>query len=93
MRSGPGAGFLGVILVVAALGSIPAVQAADEETPKEVIAAQLKRQGYACDRPESATRDKERSKPDSAVWVLKCESATYRVRLVPDMKANVEKID
>ena len=69
------------------------MQAAEEEPPKEVIAAQLKRQGYACDRPETATRDKERSKPDSAVWVLKCESATYRVRLVPDMKADVEKIE
>lgn len=69
------------------------MQAAEEETPKEVIAAQLKHQGYACDRPASATRNKERSKPDSAVWALKCESATYRVRLVPDMKADVEKID
>jgi hypothetical protein len=70
-----------------------AAEAAENEVPKEIIATQIKRQGYACDRPEKAERDLALSKPDSAVWVLKCESGTYRVRLVPDMAAHVERID
>jgi hypothetical protein len=27
------------------------------------------------------------------VWILQCESGSYRVRLIPDMAAKVEKID
>lgn len=69
------------------------VLAADEETPDKIIAAQIKRQGYACDRPEKAVRDRERSKPNAAVWVLTCESGRYRVRLVPDMAAHVERLE
>ena len=67
--------------------------AADDEAPKEIIASQIKRQGYACDHPKEAKRDTAFSKPDSAVWLLECESGTYRVRLVPDMGAQVERID
>jgi hypothetical protein len=67
--------------------------AAEEEVAKDIIAIQIKRQGYACDRPEEAKRDAALSKPDSVVWLLKCESGTYRVRLVPDMQAHVERID
>jgi hypothetical protein len=66
--------------------------AGDAETPKDDIAAQIRAQGYACDQPQSATRDAEASKPDQAVWVLRCEGASYRVRLIPDMAAQVERI-
>lgn len=66
--------------------------AAEQENPKDIVAAQIRRQGYACDRPQSAVRDRERSKPDEAVWVLRCENASYRVRLIPDMAAHVERI-
>jgi hypothetical protein len=68
-------------------------QKAVEETPKEIIADQIRRQGFACGGPLSAERDHARSKPNQAVWVLKCEAATYRVRLTPDMAAHVERID
>ena len=64
-----------------------------EETPKEIIADQIRRQGYACGNPLSAERDLDRSKPDEAAWVLKCDNATYRVRLIPDMAAVVERVD
>jgi hypothetical protein len=57
----------------------------------EILAAQIRRQGYRCDGPLTAERDAERSKPDEAVWVLKCANATYRIRLVPDMAARVER--
>ena len=60
-----------------------------QETSKEIIADQIRSQGFTCDKPVSATRDPERSKPDEAVWILKCEKTTYRVRLIPDMAADV----
>jgi hypothetical protein len=64
---------------------------AAEEMPAEIIAAQIRDQGYACDKALSAKRDGERS--DDAVWILKCQNETYRVRLVPDMAARVERLD
>ncbi len=64
-----------------------------QETSKEVIADQIRSQGFTCDKPESAKRDPERSKPDEAVWILKCEKKTYRVRLIPDMAADVVPLD
>ena len=70
------------------LTTLPA-QAA-EEMPAEIIAGQ-RDQGYSCDKALSAERDGERS--DDAVWILKCQNATYRVRLVPDMAAHVERLD
>ncbi len=62
-----------------------------EEMPAEIIAAQIRDQGYPCAKALSAERDGERS--DDAVWILKCENAKYRVKLVPDMAAHVERLD
>jgi hypothetical protein len=67
--------------------------AEDVESPKDDIAAQIRAQGYACDQPQSATRDAQASKPDEEVWLLRCEGASYRVRLIPDMAARVELIN
>jgi len=64
-----------------------------EETPKEVIAAQIRDQGFSCDEPLSTKRDSKYSKPGEDAWILKCENATYRVRLISDMAADVERID
>ena len=69
------------------------VIAEDVESPKDDIAAQIRAQGYACDQPQSVTRDAQASKPDEEVWLLRCEGASYRVRLIPDMAARVERID
>ena len=64
-----------------------------EEISAEIIAVQVRDQGYACNKALSAERDEKLSKPDEAAWILKCENATYRVRLIPDMAAKVEKLD
>ena len=64
-----------------------------QDSPKNIIAAQIRDQGYKCDSPQSADQDMQASKPDEAVWIIRCEDATYRVRLVPDMAAAVERID
>jgi hypothetical protein len=44
-----------------------------------------------CGKALSTKRDGERS--DDGVWILNCENATYRVRLVPDTAAHVERLD
>jgi len=75
--------------VVVNLGSGVAVA----ETPKEIIAAQIRMQGFACDNPVSAERDRAASRPNETVWLLKCEDHSYRVRLVPDMAADVLLLD
>ena len=83
--------FILVLIAMAAGGDLSAAMA--QESPKNIIAAQIRDQGYKCDSPQSADQDIQASKPDEAVWVIHCEDATYRVRLVPDMAAAVERID
>jgi len=62
------------------------------ETPKDMLAAQIRSQGIACNRPLRATRDAKRSGPDHEVWILKCHNATYRIARYPDMAAKVEQL-
>ncbi len=68
---------------------------ADEnlENPKDIIADQIRRQGYECKSPKSAKRNEAQSKPDEPVWELECENSAYRVRLVPDQAAKVDRLN
>ena len=65
---------------------------AELEKSEDIIAAQIRDQGFACDKALVAVRDKAASKPNEAVWTLTCENASYRVRLVPNMAAHVERL-
>ena len=67
-------------------------QPADDEIPPDIIAVQIRKQGYECTNPQQAKRDPEASKPDLPVWILTCENATYRVRLVGNMADHIEKM-
>jgi hypothetical protein len=67
-------------------------QKAQIEAPQAELAAQVRTQGFACDKALGATRDSKRSKPDYAVWVLKCSNAVYRVSRAPDMLAKIEPL-
>jgi outer membrane lipoprotein-sorting protein len=78
-----------ILAVFAVLASTVAAQA---QQPQDELAAQVRIQGFACDKAQGATRDKKRSKPDYAVWVLKCSNATYRVSRAPDMAAKIEPL-
>ena len=64
-----------------------------QDAPPEVLASQLRLQGYRCDAPVTAQRDAQLSRPDEAAWILKCANASYRMRLTPDMAARVEQLD
>jgi hypothetical protein len=63
-----------------------------QESPKDIIAAHLRLQGYACDTPKSARRDRRASRPDEVVWMIDCRNARYRVRLVPNMADVIEPL-
>jgi hypothetical protein len=82
-----------ISLLLAAAAAIAGASASAQEDPTNIVADQIRAQGYKCDSPQSARRDAQASKPDEAVWILQCESGSYRVRLIPDMAATVEKID
>jgi hypothetical protein len=79
--------FLMVAAAVVGVGGGHAVA----ETPEEIIAAKIRLHGFARDKPISAERDRAVSRPNEAVWLLKCEDHNYRVRLVPNMAADVSK--
>jgi hypothetical protein len=69
------------------------VSYAESEMPVEVIAAQLRRQGTPCTSPQSAERERKESAPNATVWIVRCDEGAYRVTLVPNMAAKVERVD
>jgi hypothetical protein len=83
--------FIGLALGVLLVGSLTG-SAAVAETVPNILAAQIRTQGYPCDRALGATKDARRSRPDREVWVLRCSNATFRVSRAPDMVAKVEVI-
>ena len=75
----------GVSLLLAALAALTGVgvfTASAQEDPTNIVADQIRAQGFKCDSPQSAKRDGQASKPDEPVWILQCESGSYRVRLI-----------
>ena len=66
---------------------------AQEIPPVQIIADQVRDQGFSCDKALTAERDPTYSRPDEPAWILKCDNATYRVRLIPDMAADMERLD
>jgi hypothetical protein len=81
---------LGVCLAVAT--ALSGRRCVALETTQDMLAAQIRMQGVVCDKPLNAERGAKRSKPDHAVWVLKCGNATYRVSRFPDMATKVERL-
>jgi hypothetical protein len=84
-----------ILLGAVALFGLPpgamTVQAAGEVS-KEIIAVQIRKQGFECKNPLTAERDPAASKPDEAAWILKCEGVAYKVQLVPKQAAKVERL-
>jgi hypothetical protein len=84
-----------VLSIAAFLISGPAVRAQQPsgmETLQGMLAAQIRSQGFTCEKPLGAVRDAKRSKPDREVWTLRCSNASYRISRAPDMAAKVEQL-
>ncbi|HWK38314.1 MAG TPA: hypothetical protein VNR88_05310 [Hyphomicrobium sp.] len=74
------------------VAEVTATPVANDEGPADIIAVQIRKQGYACKKPAHAERDPSASRADLPVWILTCENAKYRVRLVGNMADHVEKL-
>jgi hypothetical protein len=59
----------------------------------EIIAAHIRNQGYPCDSAKEAQYQPDLSMPHGQVWILQCENASYRVHLVPNLAARVERLN
>jgi len=81
-----------IIVLSAAIGAIAASGVSAQEPTKDLLAAQIRDQGFRCTKPVSADKDVKLSRADQAVWRLKCKNATYRIRLIPDMAAHVQRL-
>lgn len=82
----------GWVVAAAVLASVcPAAAQTDDSAAGQLVAVQVREQGLACADPVSAKRDP--TAQDDAVWTLTCADASYRVRLVPDQAAVVEKLN
>ena len=82
--------FFSITVLLLEDGPLEFIATVAAQTPKDMIAAQIRIQGFVCDKAQRAVRDAKLSKPDHDVWVLTCKNATYRVSRYPDMAAKVE---
>ncbi|MFT3730008.1 MAG: hypothetical protein QM780_01100 [Hyphomicrobium sp.] len=86
-----------LILTVSAIlmGAAASGTVAEEkgiEPPMDILATQLRDQGFACDHPDHAKLDETASKPNAKVWVVECKGGSYRMTVVPDLAAKIEKL-
>ncbi len=65
---------------------------AQQQTAAIDVAAQVRLQGHRCVGSVSAQSNLEQSRPDERAWILACANATYRVRLVPNMAAQIARL-
>ena len=77
----------------ASLGELPG----EKEHPVNVATHTLSRARRGFGRAlvaliAAAVRDSAVSRPNVTIWVLTCGNARYRVRLVPDMAAQVTQL-
>ena len=79
-----------LVALTPCLVMISHAEAAD--TPVSIISDHIRRQGYPCDEPRQAEHDRQASRPNEAVWILRCGNIEYRVTLIPDMAARVELV-
>ena len=78
------------LAVAPAFSTAAYAQPAKVQTVQDDLAAQVRIQGFTCEKAKGAIRDKKRSKPDYAVWTLVCSNAVYRVSRAPDMAAKIQ---
>jgi hypothetical protein len=79
--------------VAAAISPCAALAAEDNKGQENIIAAQVRAQGYQCATPKAIKRDPEITLPGQIGWMLECEDAVYRVMLTPHKAAKIERVE
>jgi hypothetical protein len=80
-------------VIFAGLVTTSAMAESGIEPPMDLLATQLRDQGFACDRPDKAQLEEKSSKPNAMVWIVECKGVQYRMTVVPDLAAKIEKLD
>lgn len=80
------------VLIQPRLGPPALGTPAAAQSTADLLAAQVRSQGYPCDRALHARHNKKLSRADQTDWTLTCSNAVYRMRLDPDLAARVSKI-
>ena len=80
------------IVVIAVTTAVAVAGGVADSEAARVTADAVRAQGFPCKEPVSAERDPTASRPDEEVWVLQCSDARYRVQLMGDMPAKVERL-
>ena len=75
------------------VGIGPAMSQSADEPTRDLLASQIRDQGFTCEKPKGAQQETKESKPNETVWILTCENDTYRMTVIPDMAAKVEKLE
>ncbi|TGQ38478.1 hypothetical protein [Mesorhizobium sp. M00.F.Ca.ET.216.01.1.1] len=68
--------------------AVPAA-AQEQRGAATIVAAKVRSQGFACNKPSSAKRIAAESAPNMPVYLLSCDVVTYHVVLIPDQAAIV----
>ena len=82
-----------LILLAATTWLLVPAAIAQLEDAKEVLAVRVREQNHPCHTPLKAEREEARSKAHDAVWLLRCDNASYRLRLRMDMGAEITKLN
>lgn len=82
-----------IFAIALATLSGPALSQSADEPTRDLLASQIRDQGFTCDKPKGAQREVKESRPNETVWILTCEHDTYRMTVIPDMAAKVEKLE
>jgi hypothetical protein len=61
-----------------------------QEDPKDIVAAAVRANGYACEQPKSVVPDPQDTSPDEKAWILQCEANAYWVKFKGDASVEVE---
>ncbi|MBA2126888.1 hypothetical protein DLM45_11755 [Hyphomicrobium methylovorum] len=63
-----------------------------DEAGTNALAAELRAQGFSCAKAEHAVRNAKLSVPNETVWEITCDNGVYRMTVVPDMAAKIERL-
>jgi hypothetical protein len=81
-----------LVLASACLPGLVATAGAQDDAVN-IVADQVRSQGFQCNNPSGAERLEGQSEPNATVYLLKCEGVTYRVVLVPDQAAVITQVE
>ena len=60
------------------------------EQTETILSAVARKQGYKCLEPIEAIKDPADSIPEEMAWLLRCNNATYKIKLVTHSQSKIK---